>query len=145
MLDSSRTSFPSRHAPHCCCCCRSCHHHCHAIVAVNALLRSRRPAALPPRCSLLLRCRCRRRCAAIVAALLPCCLRCSASAAAVVPLRCCPLPCSPADFVVMAPPPPPCRRLRTAVATPLPRGNKFNLFREGTNIWEEICQTLLNF
>ncbi len=25
------------------------------------------------------------------------------------------------------------------------RGNKFNVFREGTNIWEEICQTLLNF
>jgi hypothetical protein len=25
------------------------------------------------------------------------------------------------------------------------RGNKFHVFQEGTNIWEEICQTLLNF
>ncbi len=25
------------------------------------------------------------------------------------------------------------------------RGNKFHVFQEGTNIWEEICQTMVNF
>jgi hypothetical protein len=58
----------------------------------------------------------------VVATLLPCCLRPSASTtAATVPLRCCRLPCSAPNFVVMPPLPPPCRRQRAAVATPLLR------------------------
>ncbi len=69
--------------------------------------------------------RCRRhhhccRCTATVEALLPCCLHPSASPAAAVPLHCCHLPHSAANFVVMPPLPLHRCRLRATVATPLP-------------------------
>jgi hypothetical protein len=71
-----------------------------------------------PRCRRRRHCR---RCAAAVATQLSCCLRRSASATAAIPLRCRRLPRSAANFVVMPPLPPPCRRLHATVAVPLPR------------------------
>jgi hypothetical protein len=91
-------------------------HRCHRCTATNTALPplppSCHPATLPPCCLLPLRCRRRchcRRCSAAIAALLPCCLRCSVStAAAVLP------PCHLAALPLF---PSLCRRRSAASAT----------------------------